>query len=277
MRNHWSCSKLADWLRGTPKPPAAGIDEWEDWRRLAQGRHPWRYWLAEEGLSHIQDLVLWPSEKLNSIRYYSNNRWVTRTHALTAHPRDIRPGTWCDLGSRFLPCLFNELVDFVEIEMAGHAAHWDKEMRVRYRTPWWQRHWYFRWFAQWRCPEAGLAHLDWAANLVIDESWGVRPGDPDYGKPTHQAQTAQEIRELYFWWKEVRPNRPDAYDESGWTEVCDLARETGSGFSRARQSPEQQRQTTQALDRLQTLEEEYHQEDEDMMIRLIRIRRGLWT
>jgi hypothetical protein len=33
------------------------------------------------------------------------------------------------VGNRFLPCLFNELVDFVEIEQAWHHCVWSDEAK----------------------------------------------------------------------------------------------------------------------------------------------------
>ena len=120
---YWSCTPFADWLRGTKKLGAGTAEQWDDWTTAAQMKHNFRYWLAEEALGHIQDFVTWPVRKLYDIKYYINNRWVSRTHSLTAHPRDIKPGQWQDVGNRFLPCLFNELVDFVEIESAwSHIA-----------------------------------------------------------------------------------------------------------------------------------------------------------
>ena len=114
--HYWSCSEFADWLRGTAKPKFETGEGWRKWRHAAKNKHPFRYWLAEEVLDKIQNFIWHPVDTLYDLKYYINNRWVTRTHALTAHPKDIKPGKWRDLGNRFLPCLFNELVDFVEHE-----------------------------------------------------------------------------------------------------------------------------------------------------------------
>jgi len=89
---YWSCTPFADWLRGTKKLSAGTSEEWDEWTTMAQMKHNFRYWLAEEALGHIQDFVTWPARKLNDIRYYINNRWISRSHSLTAHPRDIKPG-----------------------------------------------------------------------------------------------------------------------------------------------------------------------------------------
>ena len=120
--NYWSCTPFADWIRGTTKLKCGTSEEWHEWETRAKRDYPVRWWIAEEGLGHVQDFVTYPVRKLYDIKYYINNRWVTRTHALTAHRRDIAPGNWCDVGNRFLPCLFNELVDFVEVEQAWPHA-----------------------------------------------------------------------------------------------------------------------------------------------------------
>jgi hypothetical protein len=274
---YWSCTPFADWLRGTKKLSAGTAEEWDDWTTAAQMKHNFRYWLAEEGLGHIQDFVTWPVRKIYDLKYYINNRWVTRTHSLTAHVRDIRPGAWCDVGNRFLPCLFNELVDFVEIETAwSHIAWGDKEARAKYDPPFYASGW-FRW-RTWRCPQAGLDHLDWAMSLKFDEDW-IDKDDPKFGQPTPQAQAAKELKELYTWWTEVYPNRPDPYDASGWTEYCEASRLANGGKLSwgADKSPELKKQSDRAHKLLQKIEAAYEKEDEAMMIRLIKARNSLWT
>ena len=87
MRNYWTCSKFADWLRGTPKLGAGTSDEWDEWREKAKAK-TFRYWLAEEGLDILQNIVMFIPDKIHAVKYYINNRWITRTHGLTAHPRD---------------------------------------------------------------------------------------------------------------------------------------------------------------------------------------------
>ena len=116
MRNYWSCTKFADWLRGTAKPDSATGKGWDDWRKIAASSHKFRYWLAEEGLDAIQSFVMWPTDKLYDIKYWLVNRFSTKTHALTSST--LERGQWHDLDSRILFCLFDELVNFVETEKA---------------------------------------------------------------------------------------------------------------------------------------------------------------
>ena len=274
--NYWSCSRFADWLRGTPKLKAGTGKEWRLWREAAKGTHPIRYWIVEEGLDYLQNFVNWPTDRFHDIRYYINNRWVSHSHRLTAHPRDIKPGSWSDVGNRFLPCLFNELVDFVEIEQAWHHVLWSDEERKKYEVPWWRKS-FLRW-RTWRCPEAGLEYLRWAANLKMDDSMGLAPGDEGWGEPTQQAKAAREIIELYTWWTKVYPKRPDVHDASGWTAYCDMRRAKGYDLLDMEDKTESEaKQCREALDKSQALELQYEQEDEAMMIRLIKIRQSLWT
>jgi hypothetical protein len=272
---YWSCSKFADWLRGTAKLSAGTADEWDEWRTTAKMKHNFRYWLAEEGLDAVQNFINWPVDTLYSIKYYINNRWVTKTHALTAHPRDIKPGQWCDVGNRFLPCLFNELVDFVEIETAwSHIAWSDKDAKAKYNAPFYATGW-FRW-RTWRCPQAGIDHLDWAMTLT-NEEW-LEEDKKHEAVPTQQAIAAREIKELYTWWKEVYPNRPDPYEVSGWTAYCEETRELNGGrLFGSKTTKELKKKSDQAHKLLQKIEKQYRDEDEKMMIRLIKIRDSLWT
>jgi len=275
MRNHyWSCSRIADWLRGTVKLKAGTGKEWRLWEEQAKNTHPVRYWIVEEGLDALQNFVNWPADQLNDIRYYINNRWVSRTHALTAHPRDIPPGEWRDVGNRFLPCLFNELVDFVEIEQAWHHCLWDDAAKTQFRPPWWRRGW-LRW-RTWRCPEAGVEYLKWAMTLTNEEF--LEEDEKHKAQPTYQAKAAKEILELYTWWKEVYPARADVHDASGWTAYCAMRREKGyKFFDMEDNTPEEREQCRTALDKTREIEEAHEREDEEMMIRLIRVRHALWT
>jgi hypothetical protein len=275
---YWSCSPFADWIRGTPKGGAKTSEDWDEWRTTAKMRHNFRYWVAEEFLDDIQDFATWPARKINDIRYYINNRWVSHSHALTAHARDIKPGAWCDVGNRFLPCLFNELVDFVEVEQAWHHCCWSDEAKTKFAVPWYCSGW-LRW-RTWRCPEAGLEYLRWASDLVMNEDMGLEPTDELYGKLTNQAVAAREIVQLYTWWTVTYRNRPDPYEASGWTAYCEASREANGGrlsWSSSKDSAELRKISDKAHKLLRKIEADYEKEDEQMMIRLIKIRNSLWT
>ena len=276
MRSHyWTIGPFADWLRGTPKLKCGTSEQWHDWETAAKAAHPVRWWIAEEGLDYLQKFVYYIPDKLNDIRYYINNRWITRSHALTAHPRDIKPGNWCDVGNRFLPCLFNELVDFVEIEQAWHHCMWSDEAKTKFDVPWWRSGWLR--LRTWRNAEAGMEYLHWAETLTNAEF--LDEDKKSEAIPTYQAKAAKEIIELYTWWTVTYRNRPDPYEASGWTAACEAQREANGGklsFGSPK-DPVLKKASDKAHKLLQKIEEEYTKEDEAMMIRLIKIRESLWT
>ena len=272
--NYFSCSAFADKVRGTPKPSAATSKEWNAWRRQAKHAHPIRFWLAEEALDNVQNVLNFIPDKIDDLRYYVNNRFCSRTNSLTAHPRDIEPGTWCDVGNRFLPCLFNELVNFVEVEKAWMHVAWNQETAKEYKLPFWRKHRWAKWCAEWRSIEAGLAHLDWEISLVNNEEMGYDATHPDYNLPTQQARSALEQKTLYLWWI-ARTARPDPYDVSGWSALCDRRRKE-DGFLED-ETPEEREESEKALDALHKLEQKYEAEDDEMLIRLIKIKKSLWT
>lgn len=275
MRNrYWNIGPFADWLRGTPSPGAETSKGWREWTARAKSAHPIRYWFVEEGLRYIQNFIMWPIDRLYDVKYYINNRFVTRTHCLTAHPRDIKPGTWYDVGNRFLPCLFNELVDFVEIELAWWEIAWNEEGRKKFKSPWYATGW-FRW-RTWRSREAGLANLAW--QKTCDNKDYTPEDDPRYGELTHQAHAAKEIEALYLWWTEGRPKRPDPMDASGWSKYCEERWEKDQSIlDQFDDDAPGKVDTRPMLDMMNDMEAKYEQEDEEMMIRLIKIRQSLWT
>lgn len=273
MRTHyWSCGQFADWLRGTPKPYAETGSGWRTWNTQAQQAHPVRYWLAETGLDGLQKVVHWVPDKLYGIKYYVNNRWVTRTHQLTAYPQNIKRGQWRDFGDRILPCLFDELVNFVELELAWKHVAWDLEARAKYNAPRWAWGWW-RW-RTWRNRAAGLAYLDWEMSLRYDETWAIDDTDPSWGAPTFQAKNAEIIRSLYLWYTETYLKRPDPHDLSGWSAVCDKHR---GGWDRDSFTEDENLEKDQALKRLNDIETKWLEEDTEMLVLLIRTRKALWT
>lgn len=262
-RNYWSCTKFADWIRGTKKLSAGTSEQWEEWENSAQEKHSVRFWISDTALDNIQNFIMWPTDKLRNIKYYITNRWIDKSYALKASPKDVKRGQWCDLSHRILPCLFGELVEFVEVEQAWSYCLWNDEEAKKFDQPWWNKGWWNLHFA-WRCPEAGLAYLDWASKLTIDDS----------GKLTPQAEAALEIRALYDWWKNERPNRPDPYDESGWSDYCDEQRKKYPKHWICRNDGTD---TKPMLDKINEMETAYDNEDTEMMCRLIKVRGALWT
>ena len=242
----WSCTKFADKVRGTPKPFALSMTEWDEWHLTASTKHPFRYWLAETFLNSVQDMIWWPVDGYRSALAYLNNRFVLKTHALTLPKTHMKPGTWRDLSDRMLPSLFFALKDFVEVECACHNYRFSAD---RNKVPWLRRAGLIR---NWRSPEAGIQYLEWSAQQ--DDS-------PEY------ARCAKEVLELYYWFVNDYLKRKDVYEVTGWTEHC-------ANTKLGRELTEEARRI---LDSISELEDQRDKEDEEMMIRLIKVRKALWT
>jgi hypothetical protein len=153
---------------------------------------------------------------------------------------------------------------------------WSDEAKTKFDVPWWRSGWLR--LRTWRCPEAGLEYLRWAVTLTNEEF--LEEGEKHKAEPTYQAKAAKEIIELYTWWTVTYRNRPDPYEASGWSAHCDAMRikYPGSFLSSLNsKDPEDRKASDKAHKLLQKIEAAYEKEDEQMMIRLIKIRQSLWT
>lgn len=249
------------------------MEDWDKWDLAAEEAHPIRYWIVEEGFGKVQDFVTWPARAWGNVRHYLTNRYVTKTHALTS---TLKKGQWHEFETRLLNCSFDSLKDYVEIEEAWHHVMCDREAAATYNTTrrfWWN---------EWRCPAAGVDHLKWAAALVLDADMGVAEDSPEFGKPTNQALNAKEILALYTWWTVDRPARPDPYEVSGWNAFNRLFDDKIEGsrkqrFIRANRTAAEKKESTRLYKLMDKIESDYEKEDEKMLIRLVKIRKGMWT
>jgi hypothetical protein len=152
---------------------------------------------------------------------------------------------------------------------------WSDDAKTEFEVPWWRSGW-LRW-RTWRSPEAGIEYLKWASELTNAEF--LDDDKKHEAVPTYQATSAKEIIELYTWWTVTYRNRPDPYEASGWTAVCEASRIANGGrlsFS-GDKDPVLKKASDKAHKLLQKIEADYAKEDEAMMIRLIKIRESLWT
>ena len=279
---YWSCTSFADKVRGLVKPQAATSKEWRDWKSEAAKKHPIRFWIAEEMLDTIQNILNSPKDALYAMTYWFNNRFIEKTHMCRT---GLKKGQWHETPDRIMYGMFNELVWFVS-EQKGwfqFISHSD----IDYKIPFWKHKWPFRHFTNFNYPELGLKYLEWESTLHFNEEWlgydrpmtdEEKAEMPYYGELTPQAKSAIEVMELYKWWTEVRPNRPDPYDESGWSTYCDTMREKYGEDSFFEDRTEEESETSKiAHDKLRQIDEAYEKEDTEMMCRLITIRHSLWT
>ena len=92
----------------------------------------------------------------------------------------------------------------------------------------------------------GLRYIDWEISLGEESPC--------------QSEYAQKVKDLYIWWKDIRPARNEPWDDP---EMDDYEYTT----------PEWKK----LADKAEDLEQYYYDEDTEMMLKLITIRKGLWT
>lgn len=257
MRTYASEWKCFEYLRGRfkiDKPVALEWGKWDEWEANLKKEKPIGFFLTETVPDFINYVAHYIPTPISDIRYYCRNRFVRKTHVLST---GFKPGEYHDLDERILHGLMNSLVDFVEIEKAYKSRWCGTEASKS---------------AKWikgRCPELGLEYLSW--EMTLDN-----PNLDEYNRCDSQAQVAREIKAIYNWWKFDRPGRPNPDDISGWSELCEWDRINGKKpFEKGTEEEEQRK--SEALKQLRQIEQQYEDEDQEMLIRLIKIRKSLWA
>jgi len=109
----------------------------------------------------------------------------------------------------------------------------------------------------------------------------MEPSDAKFGELTDQALRAIDVLQLYNWWKTERPHRPDSHDASGWSQYCDdMDKKYGRDHffeSRDKETDEERARSRAALDKSHEIEAAYDAEDTAMLMKVIEIRKSLWT
>ena len=234
--NYWSCSKFADFIRGVKKPHSLEMKEWDKWHDNQKKNNSFRYYLAENVLGSLQNFIYFPFDVYSSIKYYIRNRWIDKIHYLKT---GLVPGQYYDLDTRILHGLFNELVNFVELELS-HLSVFNTKKKYKFKNG--------------RCKEAVDDYFNWVCNLKFDESCGVQKTDSEYNQPSDQAIQYQKIKQIYEWWTISRPERKDPYE-------IYTKENTGKDYYL----------------KIFEVEKKYEKEDEDMLVELIKLRKNLWT
>jgi len=253
-----------------PKPESATFKAWKEWRESTQTASPIIYWFAEEFLNKLQNFINYPYDKLCDARYYLYNRFIDKKHYLKT---GLKAGQWHEIDTRLLHGMFTELVDFIEIEKAWDRVILDKEAQGKFHTPWWRKGAGLLRWKPWRCPEAGIERLKWEMTLKLDYEL-LPEGEKDH--PPSQALGVKEVFGLYTWWKTTRPSRPDPYDVSGWNDYNEKKHKNNESLF-DKQSEEEKAESRAILDKINVIEKAFAEEDEAMMIRLIKLRHLLRT
>lgn len=162
--------------------------------------------------------------------------------------RDLEPNYW-DKDTILLYAVMQLVVDFVEIECAFMEidAPYTWRQWLNLKLPW-----FFRSDEAFRSRELGLRHLDMLERFYED-------------KVKSPSQAPKEIKEVYLWWKDVRPHRPDPGDLSGLNEYMKNTTKKDS------------KKVERLIIATDKIEAKQNKEDTKMLMRVIELRDFLWT
>ena len=182
---------------------------------------------------------------INSCYYWVRHRTIDKYHVIDT---GLPPGYY-EKDCQMLHGMFNLLVDHVDCEVAWMELIW-KDL------PWYMTK---KRYIKKHGEMLGMEYLEWAKALKDDE------GNPLIDVKYSQAWAAKEIMELYMWWKYARPNRTNPYDR---IELKDDFIDRWIKRDPTLDSP---------LMNAYEISQQYDQEDEDYLIRLVKVRQRLWT
>lgn len=175
--------------------------------------------------------------RCRDIKYWIRHRTVDKYHVVNT---GLKPGYY-DTDTRMLHANFSLLVDYVEVECAWMYYICTEDIMTNRGK---------ELFTVFRNRELGLKHLDWEITL-----------DDPYTKK--QSESAKEIRDLYLWWTEGRPARPDP-----WNLIPDPPDDITQPVNKA---------TIKLYDKVTKIENAYEKEDTKMLCRLMKVRGSMWT
>lgn len=166
--------------------------------------------------------------------------------------RDL-PANYWDKDTILLYAVMQLVVDFVEIECAfAEIDPLTWRQRINLKLPW-----FLRSDEVYRNREMGLRHLKMLEETYQDVL--VNPSD-----------APKAIREVYLWWKDVRPNRIDPDVHSG---LIDYANNNPG----ARNWTSHDKVADKLVKRSIKIEQQYQREDTQMLNKVIKYRGFMWT
>jgi hypothetical protein len=243
------------WLKYSP-PGSLTTKGWRLFEKEFKQVAPIRFWIKKQSRKSY-----FIKGRLSDIKYWIIYRTTERYHIIDS---GLSPG-YHSIDSLMLHSSFNMLKDFVEVETAMHMLYTGEET---VKMSWFEKYmpFYYKFFP-FRRPDLAMRHLDWAATL--DD-----PALPPYERSDKQAQDAREIKALYIWWTETRPNRKEA-------EITDYNHQ-GLGLLGCfdddfdKNAPDYVTHT-ESMRRHTDQDSEWREEDTEYLVRLAKIRQGLWT
>ena len=176
--------------------------------------------------------------KINNVKYWFYYRFHP-SHQYNKVDTGL-PAGYYEKDYLILHACFNLLKDYVEKELVWMCLICSDDEKNK--IPWWQTHNQYLNKYRGRLIQGYLTHWDKITEKEALDVWCMSKENLQY-----QRDTDKETRELYYWWINERPNRADPYD-AGKRDLEMIAAYDAN-----------------------------NKQDEDMLIRLMKIRLHLWT
>lgn len=239
------------WMEYNP-PPALSSRGWrlfnEEFKKVA----PVRYWIDNDFKRQVVLPITW---KYQSVADWVRNRLIHRYHIVDT---GLKPGYY-DIDTIMLHSNFNLLKDYVEIELAVREdcnESWQQKYIPFYRIFYKQRH-----------AISGIKHLEWASTL--DD-----PTLPVYEQSVPQAISARETLILYNWWVNDRPDRVSLEPQFP---VSMSGNEFDMFDMDIDRNTDEYKKYQADLAAADVQEFDWAEEDDQMLMRLVKIRKSLWS
>lgn len=254
--------RFSHWMNYSP-PGALSSKGWRLFKDEFRERAPIRFWFTNTAYRAYVLPVKWKSE---AIRKWFRYRTYDKYHKLDT---GLPPGYY-SVDMQMMHVNFNLLKNFVECELAWNTYAWSDDAKEEENTIW--RHLpFYRVFRQifrpFRSREWAFKYFEWASKL--DD-----PSLPPAERSDHQAQAAREIRDLYIWWVDTVPARKmherPRFSDQGLGDMSMLDDDFDD------EAPDFK--SFKEIGKLnEALREQWEKEDEEMFIRLVKVRKALWT
>jgi len=234
-------------------PDAATMEDWEVWKNSAK-QHKVKWFFAETVPDWFSFTFVYPYERVVS---KLKNKYIRKHNQINI--TSLKNDEWYDTDTRMMHGMFQLLVDFVELEKAHMQIIFGEENAPRYMRK-----------AKYRSAEMGLKYLAWESELGKD-------GGKD------QSKRAKQVRDLYVWWKHDRPARIDLMDVKGDMDVStnEFYSDTNDdaiSFTALDRKKDREPELFKSVNKAyEDAEKSYNKEDEQMLIKLIKLRKHLWT
>lgn len=278
--------KLITYIRkryGREKPFALSHDGWREFYRKYREESPVRYFLLEKVPDKIDDYYSFLiSDRIPDFRRIIAHRITERTHLINT---GLDVG-YHEIDDRMFYGMFNLLKDFVESEVAwmeficmdeDHPLY-DKYKKQRIISK------FFNPFgiqsSLFRSPELGVMHITKHIDMNPYEYTSIA----EQNSIINQIEKYRQILELYIWYVELRPNRATNSPYDAFMSIEnreEYEKQYGSTFILSdkfkNDHPTVYKQYMDQINNKHNSEQNFYEEDNKMLKKLVDLRSTLWT